>query len=76
MARFSRTKEDGCLKVDDVQVGDRLDSIYGPEHRGTVVRITAAINGDPLYHVKRDSDGFVWIGWPLTIERLPKTASA
>lgn len=54
------------------EVGDRVTSIYGHEHVGTVVEVGALKDGRPLYHVERDSDGFVWIG--LTMTTLPAEA--
>lgn len=49
------------------RVGDRVESTYGAEHVGVVVEVKTFSTGRPWYLVKRDSDGFVWSGWPGTM---------
>lgn len=51
-------------------VGDRVDSVYGREHRGEVLRVGEFSDGRPMLSVRRDSDGFVWVGWPETVTRV------
>lgn len=57
-----------------VEVGTRVDSTFGDEHRGTVVKVGEFLGGGPLYHVRRDSDGFVWLGWPGSVRLAPLEA--
>jgi hypothetical protein len=54
-------------ETDEMAIADRVTSIYGDEHRGTVVNVGAFADGTPMYRVRRDSDGFVWIGMPSTV---------
>jgi hypothetical protein len=51
----------------DLKVGDRLDSVYGREHRGTIVDTGTFADGVAYYVVERDSDEFRWIGWNGTV---------
>lgn len=55
-------------------VGDRVDSVYGFEHRGTVTEVSQFPDGGTYYWVKRDSDGFVFFALPFGLLPLP-TAS-
>jgi hypothetical protein len=48
--------------MDEFAVGDRVHSIYGLEHVGTVVEVGSFTSGQAMYRVRRDLDGFVWIG--------------
>lgn len=49
------------------EVGDRVDSTFGREHRGIVVEVKSFSDGAPMYLVRQDSDGFVWVGMTGTM---------
>lgn len=54
------------------KVGDRVDSTYGVEHRGTIVDVGEFPGLGTFYRVRRDADGFVWVGWDETVVLVDK----
>lgn len=61
--------------VENIKVGDTLESVFGSEHRGKVVEISKFSDGEPIYHVKRHTDGFVWLGWKDTVVKIEEEDS-
>ncbi len=53
--------------VVEFKVGDRVQSVYGLEHVGTVVEASRFDDGRPYWMVRRDLDGFCWVGLTLTM---------
>lgn len=51
----------------EFRVGDRVQSLYGLEHVGTIVEQGQFPSGRTYWNVCRDLDGFVWIGWVGTM---------
>jgi hypothetical protein len=63
------------MSAETFRVGDRVRSTYGAEHDGTVTFVSTLWDGRPTYHVERDTDGFLWLGWVDTMTALGSDAA-